>query len=44
MIFLQTISKMGESIMYPDLNDQQQRLLNKIDDIEDCFIVLKKEN
>ena len=35
---------MGESIMYPDLNDQQQRLLNKIDDTEDCFIVLKKEN
>ena len=35
---------MGESIMYPDLNEQQQRLLNKIDDIEDCFIVLKKEN
>ena len=33
---------MGESIMYPDLNDQQ-RLLNKIDNIEDCFIVEVKE-
>ena len=30
---------MGESIMYPNLNDQQQFLLNKIDDIKDCFIV-----
>ena len=28
---------MGESIMYPDLNDQQ-RLLNKVGNIVDCFI------
>ena len=34
---------MGESIMYPDLNDQQQRLLNEIDNIEDCFIAEIKE-